>query len=127
MVDGNTIISQNILFLGGSRECSTLRRPKNLNERITCMVWYHYSALTNGNDVPYNITMKPFANLASGSAGSREVDHEIDLTTTIQYNARTKLLFGYSHFFAGQFYSTTPGIPTAGSPDSFFAQMTLEF
>jgi hypothetical protein len=104
-----------------------MRRPKNLNERITGMVWYHYSALTNGNDVPYNITMKPFANLASGSAGSREVDHEIDLTTTIQYNARTKLLFGYSHFFAGQFYSTTPGIPTAGSPDSFFAQMTLDF
>jgi hypothetical protein len=61
------------------------------------------------------------------SAGSRDLGHEIDLTATIQYNARTKLLFGYSHFFAGQFYSTTPGIPTAGSADFFYAQMTLEF
>lgn len=94
-------------------------------EKVNVLLWYHYFFLENKNDSPYNITMVPF-NTAAAPA-SADLGHEID--TTIQWNisARTDLLFGYSHFFAGDYYKLTPGVPFRGDADFFYTQYTVNF
>lgn len=96
-------------------------------EKVKLLLWYHYFRLQNGNDVPYNVNMTPFAGLTAGSAGSRELGHEIDTVLTYTIGPRTNLLFGYSHFFAGEFYSTTPGVPYSDDADFFYTQFLINF
>jgi len=40
---------------------------------------------------------------------------------------RLKFQLGYSHFFAGEYYQTTAGVPYAGDASFFYTQMVLEF
>jgi hypothetical protein len=37
------------------------------------------------------------------------------------------LLFGYSHFFAGDYYKLTPGVPTSNDGDFFYTQYQWNF
>ena len=97
------------------------------HEKLTLLAWYYYFWLQDINDVPYNVDMTPFANLPAGSAGSRDLGHEIDLTATYVFSPRTNVLFGYSHFFSGEFYKTTPGVPYSGDADFFYTQFTVNF
>lgn len=77
------------------------------HEKVTCLLWYHYFRLQNINDVPYNVDMTWFAGLTTGrQSGSRDLGQEIDLTASFAPAPRMNLLLGYSHFFAGDFYST---------------------
>jgi hypothetical protein len=94
-------------------------------DKVTLLLWYHYFRLQNGNDVPYNVDMTPFAGLTAGK-GVRDLGHEIDLTASYQLATRLNLLFGYSHFFAGEFYSTPP-VVFDGDADFFYTQVTLDF
>jgi hypothetical protein len=97
------------------------------HEKLTLLAWYHFFWLQNGNDVPYNVNMSPFANLPGGSAGSRELGQELDLTATFLTSPHTNLLIGYSHFFAGEFYATTPGVPFDGDASFLYTQFTVNF
>lgn len=96
-------------------------------ERMKLQAWFHYFWLQNGHDVPYNVDMAPYANLKTDSAGSRDLGEELDLTATVSLTQRMSALFGYSHFFSGQFYKTTADIPFRGDADFFYTQFTVDF
>lgn len=91
------------------------------------LLWYHHFSLANRSDVPYNVNMTPFAGLAAGSSGSSNLGQEIDLLATITLSDELSFLVGYSHFFAGDYYQSTPGVPFGGNANFFYTQMMLEF
>ncbi len=84
----------------------------NPSEKLTMLAWYHYLALANGNQGPYNVTGSAFN--PGGTVGSRDLGHEIDLLGTYKMSARSELMLGYSHFFAGKYYATSTN--AAGNP-----------
>ncbi len=95
------------------------------HEKWRVQLWYHYFMLQNINDTPYNINMSPFA---PGSApASTDLGHEIDFTVQYLITARMDLLFGYSHFFHGEYYDLTPGVPYRGDADFFYTQFQMNF
>jgi hypothetical protein len=95
------------------------------HEKVKVLLWYYYLFLENPNDTPYSVTMTPF-NPANAPA-SRELGQEIDLTVTCTINPRASILFGYSHFFAGDYYKLTPGVPHRGDADFFYTDFTFNF
>ena len=97
-----------------------------LTDKLTLLAWYHNFRLANGNDVPYNITMTNFAGLGAGTSGSQDLGHEIDFIVTRTLTPRSSLLFGYSHFFAGNYFATSP-VPFNGDADFFYAQWHVNF
>ena len=96
-------------------------------ESLELRVHYHYFSLANRADVPYNTNMTPFAGLGPNTSGSSSLGHEIDLLATLTLSERLKFQLGYSHFFAGEYYQTTAGVPYAGDASFFYTQMMLEF
>ena len=96
-------------------------------ESLELRVHYHYFSLANRADVPYNTNMTPFAGLGSNTSGSSSLGHEIDLLAILTLSERLKFQIGYSHFFAGEYYQTTVGVPYAGDASFFYTQMALEF
>jgi len=97
------------------------------HKKVKLLLWYHILWLANINDVPYNVNMTPFAGLAGGTAGSRDLGQELDVIANFLIAPRVNLLFGYSHFFAGDFYATTPGVPYNGDADFFYTQFHVNF
>lgn len=95
------------------------------HDKLKVLVWYHYFFLEDGRDTPYNINMVPF-NPANAPA-SRDLGHEIDLTATYTINPRMDLLFGYSHFFAGDYYKLTPGLANRSDGNFFYTQYQWNF
>lgn len=93
-------------------------------EKLTVLMWYYYFFLDRIDDTPYNITMTPFA--PGVTPTSRELGHEIDLTMTYALNPRMDVLFGYSHFFDGAYYST-PGVPFNGNADFYYVHYQWNF
>ena len=101
--------------------------------KVKALLWYHNFWLQNENDTPYSVTMAPQqAGIAPGDA---HLGNELDFVLTLGINARSNVLFGYSRFWAGDYYDT-PGLLTRfGTPltkDSadanfFYAQYTLNF
>jgi alginate export protein len=95
------------------------------HKKLTLMLWYYYFFLENQNDVPYTVTMAPYN---SGVApASADLGHEIDLTATWKFTPRTAILFGYSHFFSGDYYKQTPGLTYRGDADFLYTQFTVNF
>jgi hypothetical protein len=95
------------------------------HEKVKLLMWYYYFFLTRENDTPYNVTMSPFA--AGSAPRSRDLGHEIDTVLTYTITPRTDILFGYSHFFSGQYYKQTPGLPYRGDADFFYTQLQWNF
>jgi hypothetical protein len=81
------------------------------HEKLKLLVWYYYFMLQNGTDTPYNVNMTPYATVPP-PGGARDLGHEIDFTATYSINNRMDLMIGYSHFFAGSYYSTVPALPS---------------
>lgn len=99
----------------------------NLTDKTKLLLWYHYFSLVSQTDVPYNVVMTPFAGLPAGSSGSKDLGHELDIVLTQTLTPRSSILFGYSHFFAGDYYATTPGVPFNGDADFFYTQWHVNF
>jgi hypothetical protein len=95
------------------------------HERVKLLAWYHYLWLENRNDTPYNVNMTAF-NPANTPADS-ELGHEIDLLMTLTLHPRANLQVGYSHFFAGEYYELTPGVPHRGDADFWYTQAEFNF
>jgi hypothetical protein len=76
-------------------------------------------------DVPYNVVMGPSASLSGGDAS---LGQELDLIANFNVTPRVDFLLGYSHFFAGDFYSTntTPGLADTDA-DFYYTQVQLNF
>lgn len=98
-------------------------------EKFTVLTWYHYFALSNGNQGPYNVAGAAFN--PGGTVGSKDLGHEIDLLGTYKVNSRSDLVLGYSHFFAGRYYDTSTtalGAPLFnGDADFFYTQWHYNF
>jgi hypothetical protein len=98
-------------------------------EKFTVLTWYHYFALSNGNQGPYNVGGNAFN--PGGTVGSKDLGHEIDLLGTYKVNSRSDLVLGYSHFFAGKFYDTSTNAVGAplfnGDADFFYTQWHYNF
>jgi len=98
------------------------------HERVKFLAWFHVFRLQNGNDVPYNLNNSAYAGLAPGTSVSRDLGTELDLILDFTLTERTDLLFGYSHFWAGDYY-TAPGsvAPVSTDADFFYTQFTVNF
>ncbi len=95
------------------------------HEKIKLLAWYYYFFLENKNDTPYSVVNTPFN--AANAPASANLGHELDLMATYTINARMQILFGYSHFFAGDYYKLTPGVPFRGDADFFYTEYTFDF
>ncbi len=94
-------------------------------ERLKLLAWYHYFFLETQTDVPYSVVMTPFN--GGNLPGSADLGHEIDFTASYKISARQNLLLGYSHFYSGDYYDTTAGVPFNGDADFFYTQFTVNF
>jgi Alginate export len=95
------------------------------HEKVKLSAWYHYFYLQNGNDSPYNVNMSAFN--GANKPASRDLGHELDFTFQYLISPRSDLLFGYSHFFQGDYYNLTPGVPSRSGADFFYTQYSLNF
>jgi hypothetical protein len=91
---------------------------------VSLLAWYHVFRLEQGSDVPYTVVMTPFVTVPGGS---KDLGEELDTIVSWDVNERWNLLFGYSHYWAGAFYSTNPAAPFAGDADFFYTQSTWNF
>ena len=105
------------------------------HKKVNVMVWYYYFMLQNQADSPYNVNSTPFK--PGNAPPSRDLGQELDLTVQYQINPRMDILFGYSHFFAGQYYKLSPpgpvappgsaGVPHGGDADFYYTQFQFNF
>ncbi len=94
-------------------------------EKWKTLIWWHVFNLQNGNDVPYRINGLPYTYTPGGS---RYLGQEIDLAATWNQTARMSWLFGYSHFFTGDWFRTNPTPPPfTGDADFVYIQWQLNF
>ncbi len=101
-------------------QCTLQPHPK-----LKLLAWYYYLLLDTRADTPYTVVMTP-VNPANAPA-SRDLGHELDLLATISLTPRMDLVLGYSHFFAGEYYHLTPGLPHRGDADFFYVQYHWNF
>lgn len=120
-------LGQMDLFGRRNLQDANLRITTKPTEDLTFVVWYHYFALATQRDVPYNLSMRPFAGLQAGDAGSKDLGHEIDFVLTYQLNEQTQLRLGYAYFWAGRFYDTTPGLPANGNAEFLYSHFQYTF
>ncbi len=99
----------------------------NPTRKLTVLAWCHFFSLANGNDVPYNLNMKPYAGLTAGSAGSQTLGTELDLMATYDFCDQTQFRIGYSYFWAGKFYDTTPGVPSNDDASFLYSHISYRF
>jgi hypothetical protein len=95
------------------------------SKKLTMLMWYHYFFLANGDDTPYNIAMRPFN--AVNTPSSRDLGHELDLLGTYAISPRQSLVMGYSHFWAGKYYSLTAGVPSRDDADFLYSQWSIAY
>ena len=94
-------------------------------DRLTLLVWYHQFWLANLDNGPFNVNMSPFN--PGVPAGNSHLGAELDFTAAYRLNPRTDILLGYSHFFTGDYYRTTPGVPTSEDADFVYTQLQVNF
>ncbi len=92
--------------------------------KLKLLAWWHILHM-QAADVPYNVVMGPSASL---SGGDFSLGQELDFTASWNVTPRLNLLLGYSHFFAGDFYSTNPSPGLFdGDADFYYTQLQLDF
>jgi hypothetical protein len=95
------------------------------HEKLKLLAWYYYLMLDTRADTPYNVNMTPF--VPAAAPASRDLGHELDLLATITLNARMDVVLGYSHFFAGDYYRQTPGLPYRDDAAFYYAHFQWNF
>ena len=93
--------------------------------KLKFLLWYYYLFLDTRADTPYTVVMGPVN--PGNRPVSRDLGTEIDLIATYSINARMEILFGYSHFTAGDYYKLTPGLPYRGDGDFYYVQYHWNF
>ena len=104
-----------------------------LAPKVKALIWYHNFWLENENDTPYSVNMAP--QQAGVVPADAHLGNEIDFVLTCGITPRSNILFGYSRFWAGDYYDS-PGLTDRfGNPltkdtanaDFFYTQYTLNF
>ena len=113
--------------LFGRRNLEDVNMQLSLNptKNLKLLAWYHYFFLATQSDTPYSIVMTPFN--GANIPGSTDLGHEIDLLAKVTIGSRSTFVLGYSHFFSGDYYSTTLGVPFDGDASFFYSQYTINF
>jgi hypothetical protein len=95
------------------------------HEKLKFTAWWHIFYLQDGDDVPYVVTGAPFT---TTPGGDQELGQEIDFILSWQVTPRLLIDFGYSHFFAGDWYATNP-TPNlfSGDADFYYVQGAVNF
>ncbi|RIK75929.1 MAG: hypothetical protein DCC68_20380 [Planctomycetota bacterium] len=95
------------------------------HEKWKFTAWWHMFYLQDGDDVPYLVNAAPFT---TTPGGDQELGQELDFILSWQVAARLSVDFGYSHFFAGDWYATNP-TPNlfSGDADFYYIQAALNF
>lgn len=114
------------LFARSNLHDFNIRWTRQFTDQCSLLVWYHYFALADPKDGPYNVNMTPFAGHPTITPNSRDLGHEIDLMATIKLREYSTLVLGYSHFFSGKYYQQ-PGLPYQGDASFFYTQLTIDF
>jgi len=88
------------------------------HKKLKFLLWYYKFMAVNSNDIVPSIGGTPAQN------SSVDWGDEIDFVTTYTIGPRSNILFGYSHFWAGNKI-----VPPGGSNDAdfFYTQYTLNF
>jgi hypothetical protein len=89
------------------------------------LLWCYYFFLENRNDTPYSVAMTPYN--AANAPASADLGYEVDLALNYKFSPRAAVLFGYSHFFAGDYYKLTPGVLYREDADFFYTQFHVNF
>jgi hypothetical protein len=95
------------------------------SKKLKLLAWYHYFTLATKSDSPYSIVMTPFN--GANAPGSVDLGHELDFIADYKIGQRQSLILGYSKFFAGKYYATTPGVPFNGNADFFYTEWSINF
>lgn len=104
-----------------------------LAPKVKALIWYHNFWLENENDTPYSVNMAP--QQAGVVPADAHLGNEIDFVLTCGITPRSNILFGYSRFWAGDYYDS-PGLTDRfGNPltkdtanaNFFYTQYTLNF
>lgn len=90
---------------------------------VKLLLWYHHFFLDQAT-TPFSVVMTPYNTTAA--AASKELGSEIDLLATVTIDPRTSMIFGYSHFASGDYFSLTPGAVNADA-DFFYTQFQMRF
>lgn len=97
-----------------------------LHERVKLLTWLHVFYLQRADDVPYTVVNTPIVPVAGGS---EHLGQELDMILSVKISDRSDILFGYSHFFSGDWYRTNPVQSTRFSDDAdfFYTQCSVRF
>ena len=109
------------------------------HEKAKLLVWYHVFHLEQARDALYNAAGNAIYQDPTGLSGT-DVGQELDLVLQWTLTPRSNVLFGYSHFWGGDYFDS-PTIQTAGVPaggratngsdgkdaDFFYSQFTVRF
>ena len=89
------------------------------------IMWWHVFHLQNSNDVPYLINGLPFVTTPGGST---YLGNDCHLLAIWNHATLRSWLFGYSHFFTGDWYRTNPTPPPyTGDADFVYVQWQANF
>lgn len=97
----------------------------DVTSRLQLLAWYHQFFLANLDNGPFGVTMQPFN--PGVPAGNANLGSEIDLLASYMLTPRINVLAGYSHYFTGDYYRTTPGVPTSADADFVYTQFQIDF
>jgi hypothetical protein len=93
------------------------------HDRVSLLAWWHIFRLEESRDSLYNAAGTATRTDATGASGT-DVGQELDFTVQIQFNQHADVLFGYSHFFAGDFIANT-GV--GDDADFFYTTFSFKF
>lgn len=83
-------------------------------EKVKLLAWYHIFNLQSDRDALYNAAGNPIYQDPTGGSGG-QIGQELDLAVNWTVTPRVSMLFGYSHFWVGDYFDSTV-IQTVGTP-----------
>ncbi len=95
-------------------------------KKTKALIWWHVFHLAEARDALYNAAGAPIRSDPTGGSGT-DVGQELDLLWQVQVNPRADVLFGYSHFWAGDFVRATNPAGVSGDADFYYSQWSYRF
>ena len=82
--------------------------------KVKLLAWYHIFHLQSDTDALYNAAGAPIYQDPTGGSGG-DIGQELDLLVNWSITPRINMLFGYSHFWIGDYFDSSV-IQTSGTP-----------
>jgi hypothetical protein len=96
-------------------------------EKVSLLAWWHVFHLEEARDSLYNAAGGVIRSDPTGSSGT-DVGQELDFIVQVQLTPHADILFGYSHFFAGDYISSAAvDAQTGNDADFFYTQFSVKF